>query len=310
MNGNRWVGTGHNAVFRDFDGQWWTVFHAVDRFDPYFRGTSDFTRRPALLDPLDWVHGWPRVRAGRWASDRPMPSPAAQPGQHTRYHPVQPVNQEPGRRIPRLSDEFSGPEIDSRWTWIREPGDGHSVGNGHFRFHTQSADLTGEGGDASILTEPAPHRDYVVETRVKLEVPSSGCCHNYNQVGLLIHRDDDRFIKLVHVSIWETRQTEFAKETVLGDGAAHYGNTVVGAPAEWTYLRIARRTVERPQGVAREFYTGYTSQDGRTWVRGGTWTHRLGDDARIGLVSMGAEDPADTFPAAVDYVRVSRLQLS
>ena len=29
-NGNRWVGGGHNTVFRDFGGQWWTVYHAID----------------------------------------------------------------------------------------------------------------------------------------------------------------------------------------------------------------------------------------------------------------------------------------
>jgi len=40
MNGNRWVGTGHNSVFQDFDGQWWTVYHAVDRDDPYFEVRS------------------------------------------------------------------------------------------------------------------------------------------------------------------------------------------------------------------------------------------------------------------------------
>ena len=36
MNGNKWVGTGHNSVFQDFAGQWWTMYHAVDRADPFF----------------------------------------------------------------------------------------------------------------------------------------------------------------------------------------------------------------------------------------------------------------------------------
>src|SRR5688572_12158425 len=62
MNGNRWIGTGHNSVFVDFEGQYWTVYHAIDRFDPYFEGAIGFTKRPALLDPLDWIDGWPTVR--------------------------------------------------------------------------------------------------------------------------------------------------------------------------------------------------------------------------------------------------------
>jgi hypothetical protein len=49
-------------------------------------------------------------------------------------------------------------------------------------------------------------------------------------------------------------------------------------------------------------------------VRDGTWTHHLGDRARIGLVSMGAAPPSeddpdggDIFDARFDYVRVWTL---
>ncbi|MBA2315499.1 MAG: family 43 glycosylhydrolase, partial [Chloroflexi bacterium] len=59
QNGNRWVGPGHNTVFQDFDGQWWTIYHAVDVNDPYFEGEVGFTKRPILLDAIDWVNGWP-----------------------------------------------------------------------------------------------------------------------------------------------------------------------------------------------------------------------------------------------------------
>jgi hypothetical protein len=43
-------------------------------------------------------------------------------------------------------------------------------------------------------------------------------------------------------------------------------------------------------------------------VRGGTWTHhRLGDDLRVGLVSMGAPAGSD-FTARFDHVRVWALR--
>jgi arabinan endo-1,5-alpha-L-arabinosidase len=35
MNGNRWIGTGHNTVFTDEAGQWWTIYHAVNQEDPF-----------------------------------------------------------------------------------------------------------------------------------------------------------------------------------------------------------------------------------------------------------------------------------
>jgi arabinan endo-1,5-alpha-L-arabinosidase len=304
MNGNRWVGTGHNSVFRDFDGQWWTAYHAADRFDPYFESEPGFTKRPALLDPVDWVDGWPTVRAGRWASDRSMPAPAAQPGERSTYEPRPLADDRPGKRLERFSDEFRGSDVDDRWSWVRRPDPStYGVENGHFRFDTQAADVFVDSNTASVLTRAAPRRDYVVEAKVHLDVPPEGCCQNFVQAGLLVYGGDDAFIKLTHASIFETRQTEFAKEVPTAPaGFPRYGNTVVGPPAEWTYLRIVKRTLESAAGE-NERYTAYTSQDGEDWVRGGTWTHRLGDDAKIGLVSMGGTG----FTADFEYVRVSTL---
>jgi arabinan endo-1,5-alpha-L-arabinosidase len=173
------------------------------------------------------------------------------------------------------------------------------VENGTLRFATQAADLHEGSNNASVLLESAPRHDYLVETRVRLDLPAEGCCFNFVQAGLVIYGDDDNYVKLVHVSIWETRQTEFAKEEgPVAPGFPRYGNTVVGAPDEWTYLRIVRRICGR-----EECYTAYTSRDGATWVRGGAWTHRLRQQAAIGLVAMGGAG----FTANFDYVRVYRL---
>ncbi|MDF2739895.1 MAG: family 43 glycosylhydrolase, partial [Actinomycetia bacterium] len=74
-NGNTWVGTGHNAVVTDLAGQDWLVYHAIDRRDPYLDEPFGINQRPMLLDRLDWVGGWPTVRAGRWASEGPERAP-------------------------------------------------------------------------------------------------------------------------------------------------------------------------------------------------------------------------------------------
>jgi arabinan endo-1,5-alpha-L-arabinosidase len=65
---------------------------------------------------------------------------------------------------------------------------------------------------------------------------------------------------------------------------------VVGTPGEWTWLRLE---VRRRGGEER--YTAWSSQDGRNWVGGGTWTHRLGTGAKLGLVAMGGAGHAVTF---------------
>ena len=299
MNGNRWVGTGHNSVFRDHSGQWWTVYHAIDRNDPYFAGAVGFTKRPVLMDALDWVDGWPTVRGGLWASDKAQPAPAAQPGTQTNYEPKLFQPDQPAALLPSLSDEFNG-SLGTQWSWVRPPAsDVYSVSTETLDFNTQAADLFEGSNNASILTEPAPNGNYLVETRVKLNLPAEGCCFNFVQAGLVIYGNDDNYVKLVHVSIWETRQTEFAKELApVPAGYPRYGNTVVGAPGEWTYLRIVKRTSSGAQ-----LYTAYTSTDGLHWVRGGTWTHQLGSNVRIGLVSMGGPG----FTANFDYVHMYEL---
>ena len=300
QNGNRWVGPGHGTVFTDFAGQDWMVYHAVDRNDPYFAGAVGFTRRPVLLDPIDWVDGWPIVRGGYFVSDSAQAVPAAQPGDPQRYVPsIKPLDQ-PGTLIPELSDEFEGAAISPQWSWVRvpDPSTFRMTGTA-FEWDTQVGDLFVDSNDASVLHEPVPAGNYLVELKVALDVPAEGCCFNYSQAGLVIYRDDDNYIKLVHVPIWNTRQTEFAKE--LGPVAAgfpRYGNSVIGPPGDWTWLRIARR-----QQGASELYTAYSSRDGVNWVGGATWTHSLGSGARVGLVSQSGAGLTADF----DYVRVSTL---
>ncbi|MBA2489383.1 MAG: family 43 glycosylhydrolase [Chloroflexi bacterium] len=299
-NGNRWLAPGHNTVLRDFDGQWWTIYHAIDRADPHFQDRTFFTKRPALLDPLDWMAGWPDVRAGRWASDQPMPGPAAQPGETTRYEPAQPRDPELGTLIAGRSDDFDD-GLASQWAWIRQPPEGTAeVVDGRLRFRTQNADLFEESNNASVLVQPAPDRDYVVETRMRLDLPRDGDVW-FNQAGLVIYGNDDNYVKLVHLGIGPTRQIEFGKETSPRPRLypPRFGTSRAGPPGLWTYLRIVRTS-----NGEREFYEAWSSSNGMDWVRGATWTHRLGAGARIGLVAMAGEG----FTAHFDYVRVYRLR--
>jgi arabinan endo-1,5-alpha-L-arabinosidase len=335
MNGNRWVGTGHNTVFQDAAGDWWTIYHAVDQGDPFFETAPGFTKRPALLDALDWVNGWPTVNGGSWASDTKMPAPAGQPGEESRHRIRLATPQEPGRLL--FADEFSGTRLSSAWSVIRPERADFTVGGGELTWKIQepvrvpapteedpdatqlvASDLNSGNNTASVLVRDAPRRgDYIVETAVRLNVPDSPeCCYNFAQGGVLVYEDDDNFVKLTNTSIWNTRQTEWAKELFpVPEGWNRYGNTVVGPPSdsgEWTYLRIAVERLNgrerREAGGDRQSYTAYTSQDGRTWIRGGTWTHTL-TDAQLGLVAMGlTPEFTGEYTVDYDYVRVYSLR--
>jgi arabinan endo-1,5-alpha-L-arabinosidase len=197
-------------------------------------------------------------------------------------------------------DEFNGSALGDGWSWVREPGSGTSVGGGTFNFDTQAADLYVDSNNASVLKRALPDGNWVAETKVKLNLPAEGCCFNYVQAGLVVYGDDDNFLKLAHVSIWETRQTEWAKElSPVPAGYPRYGNTVVSAPGEWTWLRIARW--ERNEQV---LYQAFISLDGTNWTAGGIWTHAMATPS-IGLVSMGGSG----FTANFDYLRIYRLQI-
>jgi arabinan endo-1,5-alpha-L-arabinosidase len=307
MNGNRWVGPGHSSIITDFAGQDWMLYHAVDSTAPYFaKVDSDLPlKRHLMLDPLDWIDGWPTVRGGLWASDAPQPAPAAHAGDKNNYTtPAGPQEDAPGDPISTLSDEFNAATLSGQWSWVREPSAGtFGLLSGGFREQSQPGDLYVDQNSASVLHEAAPAGEYMVETKVTLDMPAEGCCFNFAQAGLVIYKDDDNFIKLVQFSGWETRQVEFAKEmNPVLDGYPRYGNTVIGPPDKTVWLRV----VKRGQGTS-ELYTGYSSRDGLKWVRGGTWTHDLGVAARIGLVAM-ASPTGSPFPATFDYVRVFTLK--
>ncbi len=324
MNGNRWVGTGHNTVFQDANGEWWTIYHAVDQEDPFYAFATGFTKRPALLDAVDWVNGWPTVNGGSGPSDRRMPAPAGQEGEVSRHKTQVVKTQQPHKLMAAYSDEFSGTSLSGDWTWEKgsnAPSDPptYSVADGVLTVEVQHGDTYVDADTAWVLLHEAPKGDYVVETAVRMNVPDEGCCFNYSQVGIGIFGDEDNLVKLTETSIWNTRQTEWAKEIgQVPEGWSRYGNTVVGPPSEhgdggWTYLRIVVEELTGKEQAAAggdtHSYTAYTSQDGVNWVRGGTWTHSF-DDGQLALFAMGTTDPGQTFTAEFDYVRVYSLKES
>ncbi|MCA5922564.1 family 43 glycosylhydrolase [Curtobacterium oceanosedimentum] len=293
QNGNRWVGTGHNTVVTDFAGQDWIIYHAADRTDPTYAGQPTYTKRPALIDPLDWRGGWPVVRGGAGPSDSVQPGPAAQPGQRSAYRPRPVPDDVPGRTIRSLSTSFDGTTLPPALSWTREPdASTWTVADGTFRWQTQDADIhPPQTPLASVLSEPAPRGDWVVETTVGVDTPATGDGRNYVQGGLIVYGSDGDYVRLTSNSIFNTRQTEFGKQASgKPAGAPSYGNMVVGPVGDTTTLRIVHRAV-----AGEHRYTAYTSLDGRHFVRGGTWTADLGSTPRIGLISLGGAGFTSTF---------------
>ncbi|SEF89278.1 Beta-xylosidase [Nonomuraea solani] len=442
-NGDRWIGTGHHAQLTDVAGQDWMLYHAIDRSDPFLDQPYGINERPMLLDRLDWIDGWPMVRAGAGPSERSDEAPVTRGSVHDGFsgdlsawrdtngwsvrdghisgtgtltarlgmggdlraetdlrvkdgataglrigeatatvsadgltvtagaarrtvalpggaatwrnlavtvkghtitaevtsarlgdpqatvrlearvplagafalvtegaadfdnvsaaHLTKPVTRpvpvpEPGRRLD--GDEFDG--RGAGWTWVRQDP-AAKVAKGALTWPVQSADLVGTGNTASVLLRDAPQGDYIVETKVTLDL-GEDTVRNYQQAGLVAYASDDDFARLSQVSIWNTRQVEYGRELPFA-GRLSYGGNIAGPPAKTTWLRLAHHV--DPANGEHEFRAA-SSRDGKTWTWAGVWTFPNGTTPRIGLVSHGgAQPPVD---AEFDYVRVYRTR--
>lgn len=299
QNGNRWVGAGHNTVFQDAAGQWWTFYHAVDRNQGFFSVEDKLTRRPLLLDRIDWLDGWPVINGGAGPSDSPQPRPVLVAGRAPAASSAPPASPTAPAATPLWTERFQGERLDARWSWIRPQAAGSwSAGHPGLRMATRESDLHVDTNNAAVLTTPLPEGDLRIVARIRLDAPLD-CCERPVQAGLVVMRDDDNYVKLVELAHDGLRQVEFGKELApVERGYPRYGNTVAGTPGEWTWLRIDIRREGK-----EERYTAWSMGDGGNWVGGGTWTHRLGSKALLGLVAMGGAGHAVTF----GEVRVERL---
>jgi beta-xylosidase len=480
-NGNKWVGTGHNAVATDLAGQDYFVYHAINRADPYLDEPFGINERPMLLDRLDWIDGWPTVRGGRWASTGQQQAPVTDGPVNDSFnretslgdtwqrdggawrlrkesdgqgYVVQQSTSDRGGRLisdsrlpadvrveadlrlaggnaagvvvryedeknyavarldrrtnalvtdafvngrsvgrksaslpdnfrfdqwhnvavelrgsrmvaevtdarlndpygvvrsglpdalssgragiaasggriqadnisaarlyvphtdmanppsvgtlaPAYSDRFNGTALESAWSWKRKP-DGEEAG-GYYNWPVQQADIVGKGdaNNASVLLRDAPPGNYTVQTRLTIDLGVSSI-RNYQQGGLIAYVGDNRWVRLSHVAIWNTRQTEFGKEMPYA-GETSFGGMLVGPPAATTWLRLSHRL--DPENGEHEFRAA-TRTAGEPWIWGGTWTLPAGTEPRIGLISLGKQDPNDpSATARFDYFRVYR----
>jgi arabinan endo-1,5-alpha-L-arabinosidase len=219
---------------------------------------------------------------------------------------------QPGTLLAGPSDEFNG-GIEAGWQRVRTPD--VSVANGRLVWPVEAKDLTGPrlndrgevvSNNAGILLRDAPAGNWTVETKLTIDL-GTDVVRNFQQGGLIAYVNDDLFTRLSHVAIFNTRQTEFGKEMPYPQESdpkhLSYGGTIIGPPADTTWLRITHR-IDSTNGEHE--LQASTSRDGRTWVIGGVWTLPKGADIRIGLISHGKQGDGESATSQFDYFRVYR----
>ncbi|MDQ3327882.1 MAG: hypothetical protein M3506_05090, partial [Chloroflexota bacterium] len=193
---------------------------------------------------------------------------------------------------------------------------------GYYRQQTDARELTRDNPPpnrlAHILAENAPSGDFTVTVKLDFPLPENDGFFFFQQAGVFIYENDDKYVRLDHVAIFNTRQIEFGKEKPDPTGGDNpprerqFGGTVLDNPEQVTWLRIVART---DAGSGAQTYTAFSSVDGVHYDRGGAWTfgktNNPGDspmvNRKIGISAFGGVDPNQQFfDADFDYVRVSR----
>jgi len=205
----------------------------------------------------------------------------------------------PATLDPAASDEFNDASL-AGWTLTdRNAEPDPSVEGGQFVWPVENTDLNGPGSNSDLLLREPPSQtgDWAIETRLTIDLGENEIL-NFQQGGLVTYVNDDLFTRLSHVAIWNTRQTEFGKEMPYA-GRVQNGGTIVGPPAETTYLRI----VHHFDATNNEHeLRAWTKREGGQWVHGGVWTLPGDAHLQVGLLSQGRQT-GDRKTSRFDYFR-------
>jgi arabinan endo-1,5-alpha-L-arabinosidase len=326
--GNTIYGPGSNTVFTDEAGQSYVLYSGVSGTRPCLTSGvtygACYTARQLMMDPIDWVNGWPVVRGGTGDSDQPQPVPASQPNASNGY--VTPVYtaDAPGTLMTGYSQDFTGATaFNSEFAFIHQnpnticqydgsgnyaaiPGDnpGFSA-SGYTLCSNFAASDSSYPGDTMaqlpILAETEPSGNYLIEVKFHSLVPPTTCCTaNYSSQGLLVYSNDNTYLRLDEAANFDTRQLEFLNQ-LTSLSTDFYAPVGTGNGANYTYLRLAKRITNTTTGAAT--YTSYSSVDGVNYVRGPAWNVSYGTSGtKVGIFSGNTG-----YGAVFSYIHVSTL---
>ncbi|TYC03947.1 DUF1349 domain-containing protein [Micromonospora sp. WP24] len=197
------------------------------------------------------------------------------------------------------SDEFTGDTLDKcRWDAIlREDATGYRVSGGALRVDVPNGDIYGTGntGPANFILQTAPAGDWTLETKVD----GSQLNEQYQQAGLMVHVDDDNYLKFDYIADNQpgqpvTRRIEFRSE--IGGTVQNPQPEAANLTGSVWHLRLAR---------SGDTFTASYSADGATWTALTALTNSaVGATPKVGLFTLGANQTASKT-AVFDYFRLT-----
>ncbi|TBN55448.1 DUF1349 domain-containing protein [Glaciihabitans arcticus] len=194
-------------------------------------------------------------------------------------------------------DEFDGTSLNGcRWQVLRESAGDYRVSDGSLRIDTSPLDIYGaDTGARNFVLQDQPEGDWVVETKVD----GSLLDRQYQQGGIILHADDDNYVKLDILSTNTagsaiTRNLELRSEI---NGVVQEPQQNADEPENAiVYLRL---------GKTGNVVTGWHSANGTDWTQfAQTLTNPGLNNAKIGLFALGAPVQTAVGTVGFEYFRV------
>lgn len=180
------------------------------------------------------------------------------------------------------TDNFDGPPLDSRWSWMNEDPAYWSL-----TAHPGFLCITTTEQNNNYLVQNAPPGNYEIQTRV-LITPSE----NFQQAGLGIYLDDNNQLSLIRAYCGFPGCVGNGIYYDVVEGGVFHNYMITTTVQGEAYLRIVR------QG---NVYTGSVSENGIDWTVVGTPTVAFAP-TKIGLrVGNNFQAAASEIPADFDY---------
>jgi serine/threonine protein kinase/regulation of enolase protein 1 (concanavalin A-like superfamily) len=188
-----------------------------------------------------------------------------------------------------FDDEFNSPELDARWSWVREDRSHWTLTDrpGYLRITTQRGDIyAGANNLRNLLLQQVPEGDFEVTTLISVQPQTHA-----QQAGLVVYQDDDNFVRLTRGFMFSDNQVEFLLEQE-GNPTAQSAEVA----ASTLYLRISR------QGAV---YEGSYSLDNASWVTVGEYRIASLHQPQVGIGGWNGDLDAPEVPADFDFFHVT-----
>jgi alpha-N-arabinofuranosidase len=145
---------GHADMFQDQNGAWWMICLGIR---PTGWAMLHNLGRETFLAPLRWENGWPVIACGKGLEPE-MEGPLPAPPENTNFD---------------ITLDFSLPEIDRRWNYIRNPDVKRYVQkNGYLSIIGDDQNLSTPTGNPAFLG--MKQQTFRIEAITTLKVPENG----------------------------------------------------------------------------------------------------------------------------------------